>query len=189
MPCSGCPVTAVNLEMLQRDDAVFREAWRSTTRQLDLSLSFSKGGVIVDIRTCVRTGFAEGLQSIQTREERYFSEFLALLKLRKRPYPELLQQMKPAPIIRKWRQKNRPWNGTILYVHGRKNSKYPSAGKIMFTVLWTVKDWFLWTRCLEGREYTPTPTSGRWQKSGSVSKEIGSQESNRYLASAWQRKA
>jgi hypothetical protein len=42
----------------------------------------------------------------------------------------------------------------------------------MTTVLWTVKDWFLWTRCLEGREYTPTLTSGRWQKSGSVSNEI-----------------
>ena len=43
LPCSGCPVTAINLEMLQRDEAVFREAWRSTTCQLDLSLSFSKG--------------------------------------------------------------------------------------------------------------------------------------------------
>jgi hypothetical protein len=42
LPCSGCPVTTINLEMLQRDDAVFREAWRSTTYQLDLSLSFSK---------------------------------------------------------------------------------------------------------------------------------------------------
>jgi hypothetical protein len=49
LPCSGCLVTAVNLEMLQRDDAVFRESWSSTTRQLDLSLSFSKGSVILDI--------------------------------------------------------------------------------------------------------------------------------------------
>ena len=62
-PCSGCPVTAVNPEMLQRDDIVFREDWRNMTRQLYPSLSFSKGSVILDIRTCVQDGFAEGSQS------------------------------------------------------------------------------------------------------------------------------
>jgi hypothetical protein len=42
LPCSGCPVTAVNLEMLQRDDAVFRDSWRSTIRQLDLRFHSAK---------------------------------------------------------------------------------------------------------------------------------------------------
>lgn len=29
---------------------------------------------------------------------------------------------------------------------------YPSAGNIMITLLWTAKDEFLWTLCLEGTE-------------------------------------
>lgn len=100
LPCSGCPVTAVNLEMLQRDDAVLREPWRNTNRQLDPSLSFSKGSVILDMRTCVRDGFAEGSQSnTKPRGKMFFRVFSNFLKLRKRPYPELLQHMKSEPII------------------------------------------------------------------------------------------
>jgi hypothetical protein len=77
----------------------------------------------------------------KTERKDFYSEFLTRFEAeRERPSPELLQQMKPESIILKWRHKDKPWNGTILNVHGRENSKYPSAGRIMTTVLWTVKD-------------------------------------------------
>ena len=35
-----------------------------------------------------------------------------------------------------------------------------------------VKDRFCWTRCREGRQSSPKPTSGRWRNSRSVTKEL-----------------
>jgi hypothetical protein len=44
--------------------------------------------------------------------------------------------MQPGSIIKKWREKGNPWNGTIFNFHRRKNSKSLSAGKVMITVFW-----------------------------------------------------
>jgi hypothetical protein len=67
------------------------------------------------------------------------------------------------------RQKGSSWNGTILNLSGRK---FSSVDKIMITIFWTVKEWFLWMRCWEWRQWTLMPISGCWWNSERVTSEI-----------------
>ena len=83
-------------------------------------------------------------------------------------YPRLLQQMNLRFIILKWEQNGNPWNGTILSHPGRKSDEYHCQWATSLVSSETVKEWFLWLQCWEGRQSSPTPASGSWQNSESI---------------------
>jgi hypothetical protein len=69
--------------------------------------------------------------------------------------------------------KGNPWNGTILNLPRRRNSKSLRQGAKSWSLSSrTGKEWFLWIRSQDRKQWTPTPTSGHWQVSRSVSNEF-----------------
>ena len=70
----------------------------------------------------LRSWIFEGAREMVSSEPQLNSELRE--RLRDRPsYSALLDQKKLRPIILNWRKQGNPWNGTILYLPRRKNSK------------------------------------------------------------------
>jgi hypothetical protein len=80
----------------------------------------------------------------------------------------LLQQMKPGSLM-DWGQRANSWNGSILILPGKKLEKVSVTGWGHDHSSGTMKVWFCWLRCLNGRQSTPMFTSGHWLNLGIIS--------------------
>lgn len=95
--------------MLQHADAIVREDQCITTQKLALSLSIRKGSIS---HTIQNPGYSQVCAKCtvdhNTESKAIFSVLLAHFKQMERPYPGLLQQMKPWSIVLNLRQKSQP---------------------------------------------------------------------------------
>ncbi|GFG28558.1 hypothetical protein Cfor_11691 [Coptotermes formosanus] len=143
LPCSGAPVTAVRLEMLQSADAIVREDRRIATRPLTFNLTITEGNVQPIIRGLgylkVRAKLVPRSLTVKHKTEikATSSELLARFEAEGRTFLSRIVIADEAWVHHfETKTKSNPWNGTILSLPRRKNSPSPSAGKGMVIVFW-----------------------------------------------------
>ena len=157
LPYSGSLVTAVSPVLLQHADAIVCEDRRITTQHLALSLSLRKGSIstsfkILDIPWCVWNGFLTASWSNTIlRAKPFLLCCWHTLKLTERPYPGLLQQIKPWSIVLNLRQKSQPMEWHYPQSSWKKKFSISVSGQVMATVFWDC-EWVMLVDVVPRRE-------------------------------------
>lgn len=126
-----------------------------------MSLSNSKGSVSYIIQDLWYSFLGVRQSNTKLREMSFLPVCWHILEPRERPYPRLLQQMKP-----ELEKKGNPWNGAIFCLPRRKNSNsLCQYARLRSLSSETVMEGFLWMQCQQGKQSSSTPTSGHWQNS------------------------
>ena len=136
-----------------------------------LSLSNSKGSVSYIIQDLWYSNMCTRwvpwrLTNTKLCEMSFLPVCWHILDPRERHYP--LQQMKPETVTK--RQSMEWYN---LSSSQKKKFSPCQNARLGSLSSETVKEGFLWMWCQQGKQSSSTPTSGQWQKWGSVSNEFG----------------